>query len=66
MKALNELLTNLAPIITAATPVLLILANWYVTRRQSKDLKSHSDVNAASVRATVTEATGSHKTMPDA
>ena len=66
MKALNELLTNLAPIITAATPVLLILANWYVTRRQSKDLKSHSDVNAASVRATVTEATGNHKTLPDA
>ena len=66
MKALGELLTNLAPIITAATPVLLILVNWYVTRRQSKDLKSHSDVNAASVRATVTEATGIHKTLPDA
>ena len=66
MKALNDLLTNLAPIITAATPVLLILANWYVTRRQSKDLKSHSDENAAKITSTVTGTTGNHKTLPDA
>ena len=66
MKALNDLLTNLAPIITAATPVLLILANWYVTRRQSNDLKKHSDENAAKLTSTVTGTTGNHKTLPDA
>ena len=65
MKALADLLQNLAPLITAMTPVLLILVNWFVTRRQSVDLKSHSDENAAKITSTV-EATGTHKTLPDA
>ena len=65
MNAMHQLLSDLAPIITAATPVLLILVNWYVTSRQSKDLKKHSDENATKTMNAVSEATGTHQTLGD-
>lgn len=60
------LLNSLGPVITAATPVLVIVVNWLITRRQSRDLKEHGDRNATKISNAMIEATGSHKTLPDA
>ena len=55
MKELIELVKSLAPLITAATPVLLILVNWYVTHRQTRDLKAHSDENREAIKMSMPE-----------
>ena len=65
MSSTADVLISLAPIITAATPVVLVVVNWWVTRQQSKDLKAHSDENMAKINAVTAESTGTHKILPD-
>jgi hypothetical protein len=62
---LVAVLRELGPIITAATPVLLILVNWYVTRRQTRDLKAHSDENRAQIQSTVASSSGTYRKLPE-
>lgn len=64
MNGFIAVLKELGPIITAATPVLLILVSWWTTKRQTKDLKAHSDENMTKIQTTVSE-TGTHKALGD-
>jgi hypothetical protein len=51
MNAVVEIIKALTPFITAATPVLLILVNWWVTHNQTKKLQAHSDDNKEQIKA---------------
>jgi len=70
VKYLVELITALTPFVTAAMPVLLILATWWINKQtkkttgaQTQDLKAHSDANRENIKETVTSSTGTHQVL---
>jgi hypothetical protein len=67
MNAVVEIIKALTPFITAATPVLLILVNWWVTHNQTKKLQAHSDDNKEQIKAAVVSSgTTTQKILSDA
>ena len=66
MNSFVAVLKELGPVITAATPVLLILVNWYVTSRQTKNINEHSTATTNEVKSAITSATGTFKALPGA
>lgn len=51
MNGFIAVLKELGPIITAATPVLLIIVNYYVTKHQTRKINEHT-TTAATASAT--------------
>lgn len=71
VNALVAVLRELGPVITAATPVLLLLVGWWINKQtrktadtQTRDLKQHGDVNRKEIQEAVTSASGTYKTPP--
>lgn len=66
MNAIIELVKSLGPLITAATPLVLGVLSWYLTSRQTRLLKQHSDDNREQIKGAVTSASGTYKALkPD-
>ena len=70
MNVVVEFVKALGPLITAATPVLLILVGWWtnnhtkkVMAAQTKELTAHSDENRDKIQGTVTSASGTYKKL---
>lgn len=63
MNGFVAILRELGPVITAATPVLLIIVNWWVTKRQTQQINQHSTDTTDSVISAVVSASGSYKAL---
>jgi hypothetical protein len=70
MNGVVEFIKALGPVITAATPVLLILVGWWtnnhtkkVMAAQTKELTDHSDSNREQVKGAIASSTGTFKQL---
>lgn len=61
---LVAILRELGPVITAATPVLVIVVNWWVTKKQTKIINDHSSATTEDVKQTIAASTGQYKALP--
>ena len=65
-------LKELGPVITAATPVLLVVVTWWTKRANDKAIKDqttvindHSTATTNAVRNDLASATGTHRVLPE-
>lgn len=69
MKGLIDLLNALGPLFQAITPLMLGLGAYlipYWLKKQTGDLKAHSDENREQIKDAVISTTGTHKLLsPD-
>ena len=72
MNGFVEFVKALGPVITAATPVLLILVGWWtnnhtkkVMASQTKELTAHSDSNREAIKSAVVDASGTYRTLKE-
>ena len=75
MTTINDviaILRELGPIITAATPVLLVVVTWWTKRANDKAIKDqttvindHSTQTTNAVRNELASATGTHRVLPE-
>jgi uncharacterized Tic20 family protein len=65
VKGIIDLINSLGPFITAATPILVPVVMWLITRAQSKDLKAHSDSNREAINNQIAATSGTYKAISE-